>query len=87
MAKLNRLKTFFIKQDCGCCEATVLFETEERLKDALAKLGPCNGGVLVDDAGVRHTDLDTFYGYSTENEEARDRGLGYLVGQLTGARR
>lgn len=80
----RRLKSFFIKQDCGCCTAEVQFESEDRLKEELTKLGLCNGGVLVDDAGVRHEGLDTFYGYSTDEEEARDRSLGYLAQQVIG---
>lgn len=80
----KRLKTFYIKQVCGCCTAEVQFQTEERLQEALAKMGLTSNGVLVDDAGQKHTGLDSFYGYSTDNEEARGRSLGYLAGLLTG---
>lgn len=78
----KRLKVFYIKQDCGCCTARVQFESEESLKAALAKLGLCNGGVLVDDAGTKHEQLDTFYGYSKDEDEARERSLGYLAEKL-----
>ena len=79
---VKRLKTFYLKQDCGCCTSAVQFASEEALQAALTKLGLCNGGVLVDDAGVKHEGLDTFYGYSQDEEETRARSLGFLAGRL-----
>lgn len=52
-----------IRKDCGCCHAVLHFKDKESALSTLSKIGLVNGGIIVDDAGERHTGLDTFYGF------------------------
>lgn len=68
---------FYMKCDCGCCLAELMFESKERAQEAVAKVGYKNGAVITDDAGQEYSGLDTFYGIWQDGEP--DRGLSYLA--------
>jgi len=70
--------TVHVRQVCGCCIDQLQFENEESAHKAFASAGLGNGVEITDDAGVKHSGLDTFYGFSLTEEEHRSRGLGYL---------
>lgn len=79
--------TVYVRSDCGCCTAELQFESVESATAAFQKAGLGNGVVITDDAGARHEGLDTFYGFSTEQEEQESRGLGFLVDLINGGAR
>lgn len=72
--------TVYVKQSCGCCTSEMQFEHVESATAAFQKAGLGDGIVITDDSGVRHEGLDTFYGFSTEQEAQESRSLGYLFG-------
>lgn len=72
----------YAKNDCGCCTTEMQFESEAGAQAVFAKVGPGNGMVITDDAGVMHEGLDTFYGFSTSEAEEGDRSLGYLFDKV-----
>jgi hypothetical protein len=71
----------FVKLTCGCCEDVMQFESEDSAIDAFDKVGLGHHD-MIDDAGVLHTGVDTFYGYSLVSNEMESRGLGYLFERL-----
>lgn len=64
------MKKFTVLLSCGCCEDELAFETEEACAAAFQKMGLTSSGDCVDDEGVQHSDIDTFYGWSCEGEAA-----------------
>jgi hypothetical protein len=78
--------TIYVKQGCGCCTTEMQFQSVEAAQQAFAAVGLTSSGVIVDDAGERHEGVDTFYGFSTSEDEQDGRSLGYLVDRLTGSR-
>jgi len=76
--------TAYVRHDCGCCTAEMLFHSEQRAQTALSQAELGNGVTIVDDAGTEHTRLDTFYGYSLVREQQEDKGLGYLMDAVVG---
>jgi hypothetical protein len=70
------------KKTCGCCEAELHFHDEEAAKAAFHKARLDVAAVITDDAGDKHTEIDTFYGYRKPDEAAR--GLSYLADVVTG---
>ena len=70
--------TVYVKNDCGCCTSEMQFESVESAAAAFQRAGLGNGVVITDDEGIQHEGLDTFYGFSTEQEEQESRSLGYL---------
>lgn len=71
--------TIYAKRDCGCCTAEMRFADEKSAAAAFGAVGYGNNMTVVDDAGVAHTGLDTFYGFSATEDEQETRGLGYLA--------
>lgn len=71
--------TIYAKADCGCCTVEMQFHDEDSASRAFAGVGYGNGMVIVDDTGTAHERVDTFYGFSTSEEEQGDRGLGFLA--------
>lgn len=47
---------------CGCCKETLYFNNGESALAAMTKVGLNSVGTVVDDAGLTHTSIDTFYG-------------------------
>jgi hypothetical protein len=76
--------TIYAKLDCGCCTTELRFLDEEAAVRAFAGAGLGNGMTITDDAGVTHTGLDTFYGFSTSEEDQETRSIGFLVSQVLG---
>ncbi len=74
--------TVYAKQDCGCCTEELEFRDVESAARAFAKVGYGNGMEVEDDAGKKHTGLDTFYGFSTEEDEQSEKSLGYLADKV-----
>ena len=76
------LIVFEAQYDCGCCYATMLFKSHESASNAFVRAGLQNGATIVDDAGVKHEKIDTFYGFWTVNsktaKEARKTPLKIL---------
>lgn len=74
--------TVHASADCGCCYEEMQFESAESAAAAFQQAGLGNGIVIVDDAGVRHEGIDTFYGFSVQENEQASRGLGYLIEKI-----
>lgn len=72
----------FAKCDCGCCTATLHFKTPENAAKAFAGAGLNNSATIEDDEGVKHECIDTFYGFSLDEKDAKGRSLGYLFEQM-----
>ena len=70
--------TVYVRMSCGCCEEAMRFESVEGTRKAFAEAGLGNV-TITDDEGNTFTGIDTFYGFSTEAEEMKDRGLGFLL--------
>jgi|WetSurMetagenome_2_1015567.scaffolds.fasta_scaffold452712_2 hypothetical protein len=70
------------KLDCGCCTTDMRFNSIESATEAFRKAGLGNGISIKDDAGVVHEGIDTFYGFSEDEEEQGNRSLGYLAEQV-----
>lgn len=76
------MRYFQMAANCGCCTMTLAFETEKKLLEALAVQGLTVCGQAVDDEGVEHKDIDTFYGYKdvtveknrTERKARKEKG-------------
>ena len=50
--------------DCGCCKEELRFFSQKTALEALKKAGLGNFKTIVDDLGVAHEGLDTFYGFA-----------------------
>lgn len=74
----------YAKNDCGCCTEEMQFTSKESAQAAFDKVGMGNGKVIKDDAGAKHDGIDTFYGFSTTEEEQGGRSLGYLMDLVSG---
>ena len=78
--KGSTMLKFIAQLDCGCCDTTMQFHSQESAQAAFAAAGMTNGVAITDDAGEVHEGVDTFYGLRQEDEDRR--GLGFLVEQL-----
>jgi hypothetical protein len=58
----------YARCDCGCCTATMRFKNKAAVEEAFAKAGLVNSATIVDDKGVVHEGIDTFYGFSLYSE-------------------
>ncbi len=55
---------------CGCCTVdNIRFKSEESAAKAWAAAGLGSKQTLVDDAGVKHDGIDTFYGLTKAGEQ------------------
>lgn len=81
---LNKFATFYAKQCCGCCTVTMQFTDKGSIVRAFTKAGLEVAATITDDAGTVHEEVDTFYGFSMDQEEQGERSLGYLVSLLPG---
>lgn len=79
---LKKFQTFYAKKCCGCCTTTMRFKDVEAIGRAFMKAGLDVAATIVDDAGIVHEEVDTFYGFSKNQEEQGERGIGYLVSLL-----
>jgi hypothetical protein len=67
---------------CGCCNSKPMhFLSEESCEAKFKEAGLDVGATIVDDSGVEHKEVDTFYGYR-HPKDAELRGLNYLIDQL-----
>lgn len=57
----------------------MMFRDEESIREAFKRAGLQSYDDITDDAGVTHSEVDTFYGWSRNQEEQGERSLGYLV--------
>jgi len=58
--------TVHAQLDCGCCTAQLRFSTLERAREAFEKAGLQCSATIVDDDGVEHKNVDTFYGFELD---------------------
>jgi hypothetical protein len=58
---------YIMQCDCGCCEDELSFDSDEAANAAVKKAGLMNNGTIIDDEGIVHTGLDTFYGIRRAN--------------------
>jgi hypothetical protein len=72
------LEAFYAKRGCGCCTAKMMFKDERSIREAFKRAG-LSFADITDDSGVTHREIDTFYGWSRNQEEQGERSLGYLV--------
>jgi len=56
------MKKYGMLMDCGCCEAELLFSSDEDALQAVREVGLMNGAKITDASGHLHEGLDTFYG-------------------------
>lgn len=75
----NGLLAVYVKCTCGCCTEELLFKDRASAALAFNKAGLDCSATIVDDAGVEHKELDTFYGYTFQKEEVEKRSLKYLL--------
>lgn len=73
------------KSPCGCCEVEMLFDSKESATAAFQKAG-FGHLAITDDAGTVHDNVDTFYGF-WEKDKEDGRGLGHLLGVVTGQKK
>lgn len=73
------LEAFYVKLDCGCCTVKMMFKDEQSIRKAFRAAGLQSSVDITDDAGVTHLDVDTFYGWSKNEDEQGDRSLEYLI--------
>lgn len=52
----------FALHDCGCCTAKMRFHSKKTALEAFSKAVLGNSIDIVDDQGVAHAGIDTFYG-------------------------
>ena len=62
-SKQRKTITFYASCDCGCCTDELRFFSLKSAKEALAKVGLGNSQTIIDDLGVEHIGIDTFYGF------------------------
>lgn len=79
---LKKFETFYAKMCCGCCTVMLRFKDEEAIGRAFMKAGLDVAATIVDDAGIVHEEVDTFYGFSKNREEQDERSIGYLASLL-----
>ena len=68
--------------DCGCCTEKMYFKDLESANKAFAAAGLTNSATIKDDEGVEHNSIDTFYGFSTSEEEMKRPSLQRLIEKL-----
>ena len=78
------MQTFIAKCGCGCCEEELQFVDEASGQRAFEAAGLDSSATIVDDAGVSYSNIDTFYGFWSKDQEPEGRGLGYLVERVFG---
>lgn len=74
--------TVYAKNDCGCCSTEMQFRDLASAQKAFDAVGLGNGMKIKDDTGTIHEGIDTFYGFSQEEEETDNRSLGYLMDEV-----
>jgi hypothetical protein len=73
--------TVYAKLTCGCCTAEMRFRDKDSAEAAFDRAGLGHTHVTDDDAVV-HEGVDTFYGFTTSEDEKR--GLDYLARLVSG---
>lgn len=68
--------------DCGCCTEEMHFRDLDSANATFAAAGLRNSAVIMDDEGVEHSQIDTFYGFSTSEEEMKRPSLLRLAEKL-----
>lgn len=68
--------------DCGCCHKDMYFKDIESANKAFDEAGLRNGAEIIDDEGIKHTNIDTFYGFSTSQEEMERPSLQRLIDKI-----
>lgn len=81
MSESNKIPVYFIKI-CKCCWEKLYFDSIESVEKAMSNLSLGPSSVeITDDRGVTKS-IDPFYGYSMDEEEMRDVGLGDLYDEI-----
>lgn len=78
----EELQKFYASVCCGCCTATLHFKNEASISEAFGKVMYETAATIVDDAGITHHDIDTFYGWSQNKDNQCGKSLGYLVSMI-----
>lgn len=71
--------TVYAKNGCGCCTTEMQFNDLTSAETAFNEAGLSSTATIRDDAGEEHKSVDTFYGFSVDEEEQGDRSLDYLA--------
>lgn len=74
--------TVYAKNGCGCCTTEMQFNDLTSAGAAFQEAGLSSTATIRDDTGEEHGSIDTFYGFSTDEEEQGGRSLGFLAGLL-----
>lgn len=69
----------YAKRDCGCCTVEMQFESFSKARRVFAQVGYGNGMEVKDDTGEVHKGIDTFFGFSENEDRQREKSLGYLA--------
>lgn len=77
-------KSFYVKLCCGCCTTEMKFNDRASIEAAFKAAGLDSSATITDDEGTVHTEVDTFYGYSSDDSEQSERSIGYLWNSLSG---
>lgn len=59
------------------------FRDDTSISEAFKKVGLEAHVDITDDVGVTHKEVDTFYGWSKNDQEQGDKSLGYLISLLS----
>lgn len=80
--KYKGYTAYYARMDCGCCDATMWFSSIDTITAAFNRAGLDMGVEIIDDVGIAHEGIDTFYGFSVSDKEMDSRSLGYLMSKL-----
>lgn len=73
--KLYKFQQYEALNSCGCCKEVMYFTDDESAQTAMMNAGLNSVATVVDDSGMTHTQIDTFYGLIklTQKEVKRRR--------------
>ena len=80
--KVNLIKNMIavrVLLSCGCCDAILYVKDEMSFRQKFSDLGLTSSGRITDDLGNEVTSIDTFYGYSLEDEQPKKYGPNGLL--------
>lgn len=78
----GQMVTIHAKMCCVCCIAEMKFKDEQSALSAFVRSGLDVTATIVDDEGVTHEDIDTFYGFSLDAKEQEEKSLMHLAKKI-----
>lgn len=82
--KVAAMVSVYVTASCGCCTEELKFKSYEAATAAFERAALSSVTTIVDDAGVAHDHLDTFYGFSKDAESQSSRDLTFLAERTFG---